>query len=213
MAAPDPAHARPGWRFWFLWMLASLGGAVVYLIVVPPILNAFVPGGSGSAGPEVPTWEMSMIISAVGQITLGAAIGMAQWLILRRILSGMGWWVLASLIGYSIGMLAPWIVNRLEGGWWSGLFALLIYGAGLGLAQWIVLRVHFQHAVWWVGLIMGAWALAWALTRLAQITGVYVEPFDLLAAFLVPVATAGAGLIWLLRRSGAPTLDSGSAKI
>ena len=213
MTALNTARSRPGWRFWFLWMLASFGGAIVYLIVVPPILNAFVPGGSGDAGPGVPAWEMSVIVIAAGQLSFGAAIGMAQWLVLRYFLAQIGWWVLASMIGYSIGMLAPWIVNRLEPGWWSGLFALLIYGAGLGLAQWIVLRVHFQRAVWWVALIMAAWALAWALTRLAQITGVYVEPFDLLAAFLVPVAAAGAGLIWLLRRSGPATLDTGSAKI
>lgn len=213
MTALDSARARPGWRFWFLWMLASLGGVIVYMIVVSPILNAFVPGSSDSAGPDVPAWEMIMIISAVGQMALGAAIGLAQWLVLRRVLSRMGWWVLASLVGYSIGMLAPWMVNRIEAGWMTGLVFFLIYGAGLGLAQWIVLRTHFQRAVWWVALIIAAWELAWALPRLAQITGVYVEPFDLLAAFLVPVAAAGGGIIWLMRRSGAPTLDSGSAKI
>jgi hypothetical protein len=156
---------------------------------------------------------MSVIVIAAGQLSFGAAIGMAQWLVLRRILSGMGWWVLASLVGYSIGMLVPWLANGLEAGWMTGLVFFLIYGTGLGLAQWIVLRENFHHAVWWVALIVAAWALAWALTRLAQITGVYVEPFDLLAAFLVPVAAAGGGLIWLLRRSGPAILDAGSAKI
>lgn len=212
MTTLDTARAQPGWRFWFLWMLASLGGAIVFMAVIPPLVNPFVGDGSGG-GFGIPEWEMSIIVGAVSQVTMGAAIGLAQWLVLRRVLSGMGWWVLATLVGYSAGIVAPWIVNSLEGGRLTGLFVLLIYGFVLGMAQWLVLRTHFHRAVWWVAFSMAAWALAWALTGLAVVAGIYVEPFDLLSAFLIPVAVAGGGIIWLVRRSGSPTRNLGGANI
>ena len=40
-----------------------------------------------------------VVSGAVG----GAAIGILQWLVLRRQVSGAGWWVLASTMGWAVG--------------------------------------------------------------------------------------------------------------
>ena len=43
--------------------------------------------------------------------------------------------------------------------------------------------------------------LAFLLIGAAYLSGLYVEPFDMLAAFLVPTIVTGGGMLWLLRRT------------
>ncbi len=40
-------------------------------------------------------------------------------------------------------------------------------------------------------------ALAFALTGVFNLSGRYIEPMDMVFAFLIPVAVAGVGLVWL----------------
>lgn len=96
------------------------------------------------------------------------------------------------------------LVSGLEPPWLAGMVIFLEFGVILGALQWLVLRGRVDHAGWWIAISLAGWAMAAALIDLAYISGLYVEPFDLLAAFLVPVAVAGGGIAWLLRRSAAP---------
>ncbi len=80
----------------------------------------------------------------------------------------------------------------------------LTFGVILGILQWLTLRGRVYQAGWWVAISIAGWLAAFALTGAAIVSGLYVEPFDMLAAFIVPIAIAGAGIIWLLRRA-APT--------
>lgn len=94
----------------------------------------------------------------------GFAVGVAQWLVLRHYLSYAGWWILASGFGWFLGIMvsimtrgitAPIIellesVIRLRGVFWLNVVDDTVNGAVLGVAQWLVLRRHTQHAGWWV---------------------------------------------------------------
>jgi hypothetical protein len=124
-----------------------------------------------------------------------------QWLILRGHLPRTGWWILATLVGYSAPMALRWMAPGLEPPWLVGAAMYLTFGIVLGVLQWLVLRGRVDRASWWIAISIGGWMLAFALTGLAVVSGLYVEPFDLLAAFFVPVAVAGGGIMWLLRRS------------
>lgn len=200
MATSSVERARPGWRFWLLWMFATIAGVFLYMIVFPPVFNAISERLGGTRG-EV--W-IGMAIGATSAVALGATIGVAQWLVLRRLLPRTGWWVLATLIGYSIPMAFGSLVSGLEPPWLAGMVIFLEFGVILGALQWLVLRGRVDHAGWWIAISLAGWAIAAALIDLAYVSGLYVEPFDLLAAFLVPVAVAGGGIAWLLRRSAAP---------
>ncbi len=79
----------------------------------------------------------------------------------------------------------------------------LSFGLALGVLQWLVLRPHVRNAGWWVLISVAGWALAFAATGAAYLSGLYVEPFDMLSAFLVPVIVSGAGMVWLLRPGSA----------
>jgi hypothetical protein len=211
MVTPNVDRAQPGWRFWLLWMGANIAGVIVFMMTVPVlygVIGMFVSAPQDETIAPEQLW-IGIAINLISSAALGAAIGLAQWLVLRRYLSRLGWWVLATMIGYALPLaLGPSIPLR-EPPWLAGSIMFLMFGATLGILQWLVLRGRVYQAGWWIALCIGSWLLAFALTGIAYLSGLYVEPFDLLAAFLVPVAVAGAGIVWLLRRP-APSMQAPS---
>jgi hypothetical protein len=92
---------RMGW-----WVLATTGGWLlgVLLIIIPSWLN----------------WTDGSLNLDFAFIAMGLAIGVGQWLLLRRSLSRAGWWIGANVVGW--GLLALITVgNTLEQ---FGLFTL-----------------------------------------------------------------------------------------
>jgi hypothetical protein len=200
MATLVTERARPGWRFWLAWMAATIAGVAGYMIVIPPLFPVLNDLLGGTRGEE----SIGIAIAALGAIALGATIGAAQWLVLRGYLPRSSLWVAATLVGCAAPQVFPWIVSGLEPSWLNGVVMFLLWGFVLGALQWLVLRRRVERAGWWIAISVAVWMLAFGLTGLAEVSGMYVEPFDLLAAFIVPVAVAGGGMVWLLRRSAAP---------
>ncbi len=201
MTAIVQQPSRIGWRFWIYWMLATIVTAAVFVIAMLPV-NAIIvatrpePGAAAPGGVE--SW-LGLAIAAVPSSLLGAFFGLGQWLVLRRYLPGSGWWVIATLVGYSV----PFLSRMLYAGAPAALGPVikgLEFGLGLGVLQWLVLRTRVYQAGWWIPISVAGWALAFGLTGAVYLSGLYIEPMDMLFAFLVPVAVAGAGLVWLLRR-------------
>ncbi len=191
-----------GWRFWVYWMLATIAGAAIFILATMP-LNAIGAasqpevGATGPRGVELPAM---LAIGALGTALMGTLFGLGQWLVLRKYLPRTGWWVLATLVGYSIplssGMLYAGGPSEL-----GPVFMGLEFGIALGVLQWLVLRNRVYQAGWWIPITLAGWVLAFALTGAVYLSGMYIEPMDMLFAFLVPVAVAGAGMAWLLRRT------------
>ncbi len=199
-------QTHPGLVFWVQWVLATVAGAIAYVIIVPliviPLMSAvalLAPAGPGPAA-EPPVW-LQLVLRAFGMGALGAAIGLAQWLVLRRVLGGAGWWVPATMVGYAALNAAGWIwlLPVEPPPWLAGSSSFLLTGLVIGVAQWLALRGRVERAAWWIAISVAGWALAFALTGLIVLSGLYVEPMDMLAALLVPVAVSGAGLAWLLQ--------------
>ena len=203
MATLPIERARPGWRFWLVWMFATIAGVAGYFIIFPPILNAIIEflGGIRSQA-----W-IGIAIGAIEAIMLGATIGAAQWLVLHGYMPRSGAWVLATLIGYSTPLMFEGIGGGLLPPWLAGAAIFLQFGVVLGVLQWLVLRGRVERAGWWIAFSVAGWVFAAALIDIANVSGLNVEVFDLLAALIVPVAIAGGGMVWLLRRS-APTIPS-----
>jgi hypothetical protein len=100
------------------WVLASLGAAAIVGVVVFGVgmFNADV-GWVGGAG------------------LFGTAVGVLQWLVLRRQVARAGWWVLASTVGWVVGMPLGDIVG--------GPALGAAYGAITGTAMVWLLRQAF----------------------------------------------------------------------
>lgn len=79
--------------------------------------------------------------------------------------------------------------------WPAGAITLTMFGAVLGIMQWLVLRRRVYQVGWWIAISTGGWALAAVLS---------IVPSDILvvlASWMVPMIGTGAGMLWLLRRS------------
>jgi hypothetical protein len=124
--------------------------------------------------------------------------GLAQDQPLRKYVSRMHGWVLATAAGYATLTLDSMIPFQVPG-WLMGGIMFHMVGTALGILQRLVLRPRVDTVGWWVVISVGGWALACAVTGLAIVSGLYVEPFDMLAAFLVPTAVSGAGMARLLQ--------------
>ncbi len=204
MATLNFDRAQPGWRFWLLWMGASIAGVIVLyglvFSVIIYVLSALVPMQQIQNTAPGQQWT-GIVIGLFSFAAIGAAIGAAQWLVLRRYVRGAGWWVLATMIGYGVPLVAGPLLSFRKPPWLAGVSMFLTFGVILGILQWLTLRGRVYQAGWWVAISILGWLAAYALAGVAIVSGLYVEPFDLLAAFFVPVAVAGAGIIWLLRQS------------
>jgi len=185
-------RSQVGWGFWLQWVLASTVGMFVGFFM-----------GFLSAALTYDVLGDRIAFSLFG-IVLGIGVGVLQWLVLRRRVSGAVWWVLASAAG-GLGILQA----GFEGLSYSLSFGALLSftgivalgGAVTGTLQWLVLRGQFSRAGWWVLASTVGWGLG------GSVLGAFpwgVGDTDARVALVVTAAVLGAVtggvLVWLLRQ-------------
>ncbi len=185
-----------GWSFWFQWVLATGLGFLVSLLFVEIGVRPHLGAISGAVGSSV--------------------IAIAQWLVLRRRLYQITWWIIATITAWvligssSLGALG-WIAPRTELLTIRLLYGLIdgaIVGTVLGLGQWFVLNRYFSNAAWWIPISSLSWAVAlpsgWAVGGiLRSITGLFFgEVIGLAFTWLAISALSGFGFLSLLHHNG-----------
>ena len=184
--------SQVGWVFWLQWVLASTVGMFVgfWMGIVPFALTYDVLA--------------DQLAFRFWGIVLGIGVGVLQWLVLRRRVSGAGWWVLASAAG-GYGILhagfTPLGTSLQSFGVllsWTGVVAL--GGAVTGTLQWLVLRGQVSRAGWWVLASTVGWGLGMT-AAIALSRGVGASDFVALGVIgAVLGAATGGALVWLLRQ-------------
>jgi len=122
------------WVFWFLWIMATAWGWVLGWILRDYLLQADIARLAAGIGIGALQWlvlkqrmnrawrwilatscgwavgwaiALAFIPDELGFVSgfvLGAATGMAQWLVLRREVHWAGWWIVASALAWSIAL-------------------------------------------------------------------------------------------------------------
>jgi hypothetical protein len=139
-------------------------------------------------------------------LIIGASIGIAQGLVVRRRIAPMGWWVLATGVGFGLGkLIGESVAQGMPAAVGHGLSGALI-GASVGLAQWLVLRSHNARPEAWVVANVAAWAVGWSVISLVE----EAEGLSTLVVYLIGGAGAaaagiitGIALVWLSRARAA----------
>ena len=185
-------------QVWLEWTLATLVGYVVGIPFVLFISLSIYYSPSIDQATKPP-----FLIGLIGGAELGATIGIAQWLVLRRHTT-IGWfWVGASIVGGALGLapgmfvsesIAPAIVvaYRFPEPWgavwqYSPMWAL--FGLGLGMAQWWVLRRHARFVGWWIAANVIGWMVGQG--ALAPVAGLLPALVGILGGDLAPGLIAG----------------------
>lgn len=160
---------------WLKWVLANSAGELIGLGATFAIGAGLFSGLAEDLGIAA-TLVGAGLMTATGALE-GAVVGLAQWLVLRVAIPGIGRraWVVATVIGAVIAWFlgsVPMVLVSLfqqpgrETAGEPSQVVVLLLAAGMGLvaglilsvAQWLVLRKHVQRAWLW----LPANALAWA---------------------------------------------------
>jgi hypothetical protein len=189
------------------WMIANLAGFLVGLVVLtsiaiagnyiglwrisfagePQTANEIVNMNSGDLVPVTATTGL------IYGITMGASMGIAQWIILRTRIK-VRYWIVATTVGMSIGwtLLLPFVTYtaNVDRQYATSpalvdflvLPVMILPGIITGFGQWLILRRQMKRAGLWI---------------LAYITDVFTCG---LCGFFSNIST-GFLLAWLLRQS------------
>ncbi len=102
----------PGW-----WILAStVGWLASWAVIVSGLL---IPPNPGS------------VETLLASTVIGAIMGVAQWLVLRRLVYRAGWWVMASVVGWVVAL--------------SGVLGSTVVGAVLGVLTGFMLDLLSRY--------------------------------------------------------------------
>ena len=199
---------RQPWVIVTLWVLATVVGALLGTLGVLTLVSRL-------ALLQAP----ALLTNLLGGAGLGAGLGLAQWLVLRRYVPAAGWWVPASILGAACGVALGTAAADAVGPVFAatitsagrpapgGLRPILnlavtaaISGAALGLsmgvAQWVVLRRQVPEAGRWIVTSTLGWPAALAVGALVVNNGGLIA--GLLVAGVVGGSVTGAALARLV---------------
>lgn len=159
-----------GWRFWLLWVLANAVsfpvGAWIPVLLFQTIGGLACIGSYRCTDAELIGTLLTMFVGfAMGSL----AIGLAQWLMLTKQILGISkWWILTSVIGFSVGEIASSMGADLDSN--AGAVVVTAMGGLLGglltgVAQYLLLKKWVSLTSWWKvwSLLTGfSWSMGWA---------------------------------------------------
>jgi hypothetical protein len=126
--------------------------------------------------------------------------GAAQYMLLRRYLPRMGWWVLATLGGWLLGMILISLsvrLGRMEP--FNITLTFLLVGLSIGFGQWLVLVRRLPGSGWWIVANLLGWGLLILFNQ-----GNAIEQFGILALGFFPGCTTAVTLALLMKQTQLP---------
>jgi hypothetical protein len=165
-------YRRPKWFLYPGWVALSaislLLAVAVYLVLISPI--AKIVGDKILVGGQSRITE-DFLLPYIFCPTLGPANGLLQYLLLRRYLPRMGWWIVATALGWPLALFGAdrlyatlsttFDVNSV----WFVVVKIILTGGTIGLVQWFVLRQRVHHAAWWILANVLGWGISGMLSR------------------------------------------------
>ncbi len=191
-----PNNEKPRWFFYLEWIVLNALSVVIAWYIAWALISliAMVIGDTIQVNGRSHITEDFLFVYILLP-TIGLLTGILQYILLRRYLARISWWILATVLGWVLpfflgsiltGLLAP---NKST---FLIMLAMLLIGATIALPQWWILRQQVRHASWWILAFGLGW---WMIGVLNRVTS---EPFAvLLAIALLP--TLGTSIAcWLL---------------
>jgi hypothetical protein len=207
MSAQIVQPTRPGRRFWFLWMLATVVGVATGLILSFPFDSILVAAIGLNATPPWTATETVLIILLKGAEggVMGMGMGLGQWLVFRKYLRDSSGWIIATGLAFFLQGAFRWMLPYNTPAVQVGVITLLSFGIFLGLGQWFVLRGRVPNAGWWIAISIAGWASTLAFFAVNEYAQLPIESTLGIVSFaftlLMPFAVAGGGMVWLLRQT------------
>jgi len=191
---------KPSWHFYLKWVALSSVSIPIAFAISWALLSLLTEGvGHTIQVGGQPRIAEDFLLPYILYPALGLVTGSLQYLLLRRHLPRIGWWIAATTVGWSLGLIASRVLTRTLGNtltvnpiWFETLMTTLSGGA-LGLAQWLVLQKRVRHAAWWILANVLSWGVVgWGAATLSN-----QMVFPAVVIMLVP-GCATVIALWLL---------------
>lgn len=199
----------PGWRFGFLWILATCVGALVgpaFAFPVNLVLVALLGVTAPLPGTTIQQ-ALTLTVDGIGasMLFVGLGMGFGQWLLLRKYIKHSAGWILATGVAMLLAGLFRWSLPPDTPREMIGPLTIPAGTVLLAVCQWFILRGRVPHAGWWIVISIGGWVP----TLAASIVFGYLQlPVETLFALVViifgtilPFVVAAGGMAWLLRQT------------
>jgi hypothetical protein len=170
------------WTVWLLWALSNILGFAL--------------------GIGLSLFTNKVVGEILSFIPFGIVVGLSQWLVLRKIIKGSGWWILATTLGATLGLAGTNVIHSALIGVnvyiLAGSLGMAALGLVVGMAQWWILRGQLGKAGWWIPASAAGWfaggIAVWALRlRLIEFVKIIAD-----FAVLGIVIGASTGLVLIL---------------
>lgn len=148
-------NKRPEWFLYPIWVVLSAISIPVAWAVTWALISQIqkAVGGTIQVAGQTRITEDYLLVYVYFP-AFGLVVGCLQYLLLRRSLPRMGWWIVATVAGWllpravfrSAAAVLPAALD-VRSVWLVAVRPVLI-GGSIGLAQWLVLRQCVRHAAW-----------------------------------------------------------------
>ncbi len=132
------------------WTKATaIGAGLAWLLGMIPSSIAALSGASASGAPAgEPSALAQYGLAALLGLVLGPVLGIAQWVVLRRVVDKAGHWLWANALAWAAGM--PVIFIGMDWSPWDGTFPLLAVSIYLTcfVTGCVVGGIHGRALVW-----------------------------------------------------------------
>ena len=199
---------KPEWSFYPAWIFLtalSIPLAIVLYFVIIQIIMIFVGDIIYVNGVRRITEDYLfgyLFVPITGILT-----GSLQYGLLRRYLSRMGWWVLATTGGWLLGLLLTYGLRQAAANFWtvdviygpgSQEVVFFLMGLSIGLGQWLLLRRRLPWAGWWIVANIAGWGL------FALITGQTLDQFWFMVLGVMTGCATAVTLALLMNKLSRP---------
>ena len=167
----------PDWFFYSAWValhiVSVLFALAIYFALIFPIKS--ITGEYILIAGQSHITE-DFLLPYIFYPTLALANGLWQYYLLRRYLSGIDWWIGATVLGWLVALFGTQFLFRVNvatnldvNSFQFELVKILLTGGTIGLAQWLVLRQRGPHAAWWILANVIGWGISAVFSSLLDL--------------------------------------------
>ncbi len=164
------SYKKPGWFFYPGWVVLStlaIPLAWVTYFGIISLVTRWV-GDTIQVGSRTRVTEDYLFLY-IFVPTLCLLTGLLQYILLRLYLPRIGWWILATGLGWLLAFaVLRWGLGATYDSTLGTGLTFPVVGGSIGLGQWFLLRRRLSHAAWWIV----ASVLGWGLFSLVGLTAV-----------------------------------------
>ena len=188
-------NEKPSWVFYPGWVVLNIVAVILAWYISWAIISQItaIVGGRIMIGGQSRITEDALFVYVILPM-IGLLTGIAQYILIRRYLPRMAWWIAFTFLGWLMPIALGRLISKFltpNNDIISIMLGLFLIGVSIALPQWWLLRKRVSHAFWWIIAYGVSWGMLGALSNFTT------EPFPvLLAVSLLP--TIATAIVWWL---------------